>query len=294
MAVSSRPAVIREDDTTRRDGTRPSVVRADTLGTDGRRPGTRTAGDADDPMNTIEWVRVLDVPISRVTNEEALALLKEFVRSDAPHVVVTADAAAVVTAAADPEFRAVVHGADLVTPDSAGMLWAARRLGSPLPERVSGVDLVDQLCRLAGKHGWSVFFYGAAPGVAEAAAARLQERCPGMRIAGTAHGFLSETEQIALEERIREAKPDLLFVAMGIPRQEKWIWKRKEALGVPVAMGVGGSFDVFAGRVTRAPVWMQRHSLEWLYRLCKNPRKISKVASLPRFVLLVLRRGRRG
>ena len=115
-----------------------------------------------------------------------------------------------------------------------------------------------------------------------------------MRIAGTAHGFLSDKEQRALEERIRAARPDLLFVALGIPRQEKWIWTRKEALGVPVAMGVGGSFDVFAGHVTRAPLWMQRHGLEWLYRLWKNPRKISKVATLPRFVLLVLRRGRKG
>jgi N-acetylglucosaminyldiphosphoundecaprenol N-acetyl-beta-D-mannosaminyltransferase len=243
-------------------------------------------------MSPIEWVDLLDVRISRVDQEEALAILTGFVASGQPHLVVTADAAGVVTAAADAEFRAVVRGADLVTPDSAGILWAARRLGTPLPERVSGVDLVERLCQLSGKHGWSIFFYGAAPGVAEAAAARLQERFPGMRIAGTAHGFLSDKEQRALEERIRAARPDLLFVALGIPRQEKWIWSRKEALGVPVSMGVGGSFDVFAGQVTRAPIWMQRRGLEWLYRLWKNPRKISKVATLPRFVLLVLRRGR--
>lgn len=247
---------------------------------------------AESPMTPIEWVELLDVPISRVDQEQALSILVEFVHSGKPHLVVTADAAGVVTAAKDAEFRAIMRSADLVTPDSAGILWAARRFGTPLPERVSGVDLVERLCALAAKHGWSVFFYGAAPGVAEAAAARLKARFPGMGIAGTAHGFLAAEEQAALEEQVRAARPELLFVALGIPRQEKWIWSRKEALGVPVAMGVGGSFDVFAGQVTRAPLWMQRRGLEWLYRLSKNPRKITKVASLPRFVLLVLRRGR--
>jgi N-acetylglucosaminyldiphosphoundecaprenol N-acetyl-beta-D-mannosaminyltransferase len=242
----------------------------------------------------VERVHLLDVPISRVTNQQALAILAEYVRSGEPHLVVTADASAVVTAAQDPEFRAVLADADLVTPDSAGILWAARRLGRPLPERVSGVDLAERLCEMAGKSGWRVFFYGAAPGVAAEAARVMQSRFPGLRIAGTAHGFLNEREQAELEEQIRTAQPELLFVAMGIPRQEKWIRSRMSRLGVPVSMGVGGTFDVFAGRVSRAPAWMQRHSLEWLYRLWKNPRKIGKVATLPRFVLLVLLRGRSG
>jgi N-acetylglucosaminyldiphosphoundecaprenol N-acetyl-beta-D-mannosaminyltransferase len=242
----------------------------------------------------MEWVKVLDVPISRVNQEEAMAILTGFIRSGEPHLVVTADASAAVIAAGDAEFREIVNQADLVTPDSAGILWAARRLGRPLPERVSGVDLAERLCGLAGRYGWGVYFYGAAPGVAEAAAAEMQARFPGMRIAGTAHGFLNEGEQAALEDRIREAHPEILLVAMGIPRQEKWLWKRLNSLRVPVSMGVGGSFDVFAGNVSRAPVWMQRHGLEWLYRLAMNPKKISKVATLPRFVLMVLRHGGRG
>jgi N-acetylglucosaminyldiphosphoundecaprenol N-acetyl-beta-D-mannosaminyltransferase len=240
----------------------------------------------------IERVNVLDVPISRLNNQEALAVLTEFVRSGQPHLVVTADASAVVTAARDPDFRAVIQSADLVTPDSAGILWAARRLGRPLPERVSGVDLAERLCELAGQYGWGVFFYGAAPGVADEASRAMHNRYPRMRIAGTAHGFLNEREQTDLEERIVVARPELLFVALGIPRQEKWLQSRMSRLGVPLSMGVGGTFDVFAGRVNRAPVWMQRRGLEWLYRLWKNPRKISKVATLPRFVLLVLLRGR--
>jgi N-acetylglucosaminyldiphosphoundecaprenol N-acetyl-beta-D-mannosaminyltransferase len=255
-------------------------------------PGPDPQSEIENPQAKMEWVRVLDVPISRVSNAEAMTILTQFVRSGSPHLVVTADASAVVTAARDPEFCAVVNSADLVTPDSTGILWAARHLGQPLPERVSGVDLAERLCELAARHGWAIFFYGAAPGVAEEAAARMQERYPGMRVSGTAHGFLSEPEQVALEERIRESRPEILFVAMGIPRQEKWIASRMASLGVPVSMGVGGSFDVFAGRVNRAPGWMQRRGLEWLYRVWKNPRKISKVATLPQFVLLVLRHGR--
>jgi N-acetylglucosaminyldiphosphoundecaprenol N-acetyl-beta-D-mannosaminyltransferase len=221
-----------------------------------------------------------------------MATLEEFIRSGEPHMVVTADSSAIVIAAADEEFRRIVNSADLVTADSAGILWAARRLGCPLPERVSGVDLADQLCALCARSGHSVFLYGAAPSVAEAAAANLQARYPGLRIAGMAHGFLNDAEQQRLMETIHAARPQVLLVAMGIPRQEKWIYRNLARLGVPVAMGVGGSFDVFAGRVRRAPVWMQRRGLEWIYRLLSNPRKIAKVATLPRFVWMVLRAGR--
>jgi N-acetylglucosaminyldiphosphoundecaprenol N-acetyl-beta-D-mannosaminyltransferase len=284
MTVSSQPTVGSDD---------PPDFHLSVTGVE-RRPMAQGLADRRGPAMHIERVQLLDVPVSKVTNQQALALLTEFIRSGEPHLVVTADASGVVTAARDPEFRTVVEGADLVTPDSAGILWAARRLGRPLPERVSGVDLAERLCEMAGQFGWGVFFFGAAPGVADEAARAMRARFPGLRVAGTAHGFLNEREQAALEKRICESRPEILFVAMGIPRQEKWIWSRMARLGVPVSMGVGGTFDVFAGRVSRAPVWMQRHGVEWLYRLWKNPRKIGKVATLPQFVLLVLSRGRRG
>ena len=284
MAVSSKPSVVKVS---------AAEYHLSVDGTE-RQPMAASQPRAAPVIPNVERVHVLDVPISKVTNQEALSIVTGFVRSGEPHLVVTADASALVTAAQNPDFRTVLEGADLVTPDSSGILWAARRLGRPLPERVSGVDLAERLCELAGKFGWGVFFYGAAPGVAADAAGIMQRRFPGMRIAGTAHGFLDEREQVELEEQIRQARPELLFVALGIPRQEKWIWNRMRRLGVPVSMGVGGTFDVFAGRVSRAPLWMQRHGFEWLYRLWKNPRKISKVATLPRFVWLVLRRGRGG
>jgi N-acetylglucosaminyldiphosphoundecaprenol N-acetyl-beta-D-mannosaminyltransferase len=253
---------------------------------------TREEADADG-LPPAEWVSLLGVRVTRLTNAEAMARLEGFVESGEPHMVVTADSSGVVIAAEDEEFRRIVNSADLVTADSAGILWAARRLGCPLPERVAGCDLAERLCELGARRGYSVFFYGAAPGVAEEAAAKMQARYPGLGVAGTAHGYLSKIEQGELVERIRAARPDILLVALGIPRQEKWIHANLQRLGVPVAMGVGGSFDVFAGRVRRAPVWMQRRSLEWLYRLASNPRKLAKVATLPRFIGMVLRAGRK-
>jgi N-acetylglucosaminyldiphosphoundecaprenol N-acetyl-beta-D-mannosaminyltransferase len=133
-----------------------------------------------------------------------------------------------------------------------------------------------------------LFFLGAAPGVAEEAAKRLRTRYPGAQIVGTHDGYFSPDQEPAVLEQIRQAKPDILFVAFGIPRQEKWISQHKQFLGTPILLGIGGSFDVHSGRVQRAPVWMQRHGLEWLHRLAANPKKITKVMTLPRFVLLTL------
>jgi N-acetylglucosaminyldiphosphoundecaprenol N-acetyl-beta-D-mannosaminyltransferase len=225
-----------------------------------------------------------------VDREEALRLLQEFVDSGEPHLVVTADASGHVIARDDPEFLRIVNEtAALITPDSTGILWAAKKLGMPLRERVSGVDLAEQLCAESARRGYGVYFYGAAPGVAEDAADTMRQRYPGCNIVGTADGFQNSPEQqAALIADIQAKRPAVLLVAMGIPKQEKWITRHLEELRVPVCMGVGGSFDVFSGRVNRAPMWMQKRGLEWLYRLIKNPSKYTKVATLPVFALRVL------
>jgi N-acetylglucosaminyldiphosphoundecaprenol N-acetyl-beta-D-mannosaminyltransferase len=228
-----------------------------------------------------------------VTAAEALATLLRFIESGQPHLVVTADASGHVIAASDPEFLRIVNNAALVTPDGTGILWAAKRQGTPVPERVSGVDLSEALCRESARLGYGVYFYGAAPGVAEEAAVVMRNRYPGANIVGTADGYQNSPEQqAALIRDIQEKRPSVLLVAMGIPKQEKWITQHLQTLGVPVCMGVGGTFDVFSGRVNRAPVWMQRNGLEWLHRLIKNPSKYSKVAMLPVFALRVLARRR--
>jgi N-acetylglucosaminyldiphosphoundecaprenol N-acetyl-beta-D-mannosaminyltransferase len=230
--------------------------------------------------------------VSRVDRAQTRELLQAFIRSGKPHHVVTADASMVAIAGEDPELLAIINRAALVTPDGAGLLWAAKRLGTPLIERVSGVELSEQLCADSADGGYSLFFFGAAPGVAEEAAENMRSKY-GANIVGTRNGFLNgPDDEAALLDELREKKPAVLLVAMGIPRQEKWIAKHQEALGIPVCIGVGGTLDVFSGRVQRAPKWIQRLSMEWLYRLLQNPSKLSKVAMLPKFAWRVMRRRR--
>lgn len=223
--------------------------------------------------------------------DEALDRIEGFLAVDRPHMVVTADSSGIVAAQTDSEFNTILQRADLVTPDSVGILWAAKRVGAPIRGRVSGIDLLDALCRRSADRGYRIFFLGSEPGVAEMAAERLRLRHPGCHIVGTRHGYFpTESDEVVARE-IAQSRPDLVFVAMGIPRQEKFIASTLELMGARVAMGVGGSLDVFSGRVRRAPRLFQRLRLEWLWRLMLNPRKYQKVMSLPRFVWMVLRRG---
>lgn len=234
-------------------------------------------------------VPILNVHVDRVTMAEALDLCKQFVHSGAPHHVVTLDSSMCVLAARDAELHRIITEADLVTPDSAGILWACKRNGCALPERVSGVDLVERLCAISARSSLRIFFLGAAPGVAQAAADRMAERYPGCSIVGAYHGYFSAEEEPEVVERIRRAAPDVLCVAMGIPKQEKWIARHRHELPASVLVGVGGTFDVLSGKVRRAPEWVQRCNLEWLYRLVRDPSKLRKVLVLPRFVLMNLR-----
>jgi len=238
---------------------------------------------------TMKTVEIFGVRISAVDTATALATIEEFIRNRTPQMVVTADSSCVVLAQRDLELRRIINQADLVTPDSTGILWAAKRFGTPLPERVPGVDIVEFLCDRAARSGYRVFLLGAAPGVAEAAAEKLSEKYPGLEVAGTHHGFFAPEESPEVVQKIQESKPDILFVALGIPLQEKWIYRHLKELQVPVSMGVGGTFDVISGRVKRAPKWMQKHGLEWFFRLANSPRKIRKVLNLPVFVLMVLK-----
>ncbi len=233
-------------------------------------------------------VMLLGMRIDRVTMEDALALIDSYITERTPRHILTADASMVVTAQDDDEFGAIAKRADLVTPDGAGILWATRHIGSPVTAKVSGVVLAERLVDLSRTTGYRIFFFGAAPGVAEEARARMLARYPGAQIVGFRDGFFQKGDEAQVVEQIRAAKPDILLVALGIPKQEKFINRHKIALGVPVLIGVGGTFDVMSGTVKRAPVWMQNAGLEWLHRLAANPKKISKVAMLPDFVRRVL------
>lgn len=236
-----------------------------------------------------ERVEILGIPVDRVSVEETHARLQQFLEERKPHIVATADASGIVQAQDDPQLRAILLAADLVTPDSVGVLWAAKRAGKPIPGRVSGVDLVAKLCHMSADKGWRIYLLGAQPGVADLAAEKLKLKFPGCNIVGSRHGYFpAESDEVVAQE-IAKSKPDILLVAMGIPRQEKFIQKTQAVIRASVAMGVGGSLDVFSGRVRRAPRIFQKLKIEWLWRLLLNPSKISKVKFLPRFVLLVLK-----
>lgn len=249
-----------------------------------------TQGALSGSMPEMECETILDLRVNRVSMDQALEAIQGFIAARVPRHVVTADASMAIIARGDRDLHSIVERADLITPDGAGILWASKLLGFPLRHKVSGVDMVGKLCALSVEHGYRLYFLGAAPGVAQAAADKLRIAYPGTQIVGLHDGYFTKEQEPALLEEISAAKPDVLLVAFGIPKQEKWIDAHKSSLGVPVSIGIGGSFDVYSGLVQRAPLWMQRNGLEWLHRLSKNPKKIGKVMTLPQFALLILRR----
>jgi N-acetylglucosaminyldiphosphoundecaprenol N-acetyl-beta-D-mannosaminyltransferase len=203
--------------------------------------------------------------------------------------VVTLNPEMVMAAQRDGELREAILRAELVVADGAGVVWAARLGGASLPGRVTGVDLLDACARVAAERGYRLFLLGAAEGVARQAAERLEARYPGLRIAGTFAGSPAAAEQGEICVRIREAGADMVFVAYGAPAQERWIARTRGDLGAAVAIGVGGAFDFVAGRVPRAPLWMRRLGLEWLYRLWREPWRWRRMLALPRFAVAVAR-----
>ena len=232
---------------------------------------------------------ILDVRTDNVNYDEALSIIEDFVVSGAPHQVATVNPEFIVAAQSDDDFRNILNASSLALPDGVGLLWAARFLGHPLQERVTGTDTVQRIAALAAQKGYSLFLLGAAPGVAVATAARLCQIYPGLRIAGAHAGSPAREEEDEIVGLIQRAGPDILFVAYGAPAQDKWIARNLERLGVPVAMGVGGAFDFISGRAKRAPRRLQRLGLEWLHRLLHEPWRWRRMLALPRFVWLVVR-----
>ena len=209
---------------------------------------------------------LLDVRVDPVALAGVVRLLDEYVQSGVPHQIVTVNLDFIRIAQRDAEFRAVINAADLSVADGVPVVWAARLFGVPIPGRVTGVDIVERGVALAAERGYRLFLLGAAPGVAAAAASALQRRCPALLVAGTyspPYGPFSAETDAHIVDRIRAARPDMLFVAFGAPRQDLWIARHKHELGVPVCVGVGGTFDLLAGNLARAPRWMQRAGLEW-------------------------------
>jgi len=238
-------------------------------------------------------VYILGVGIDNLTEEEALQRIEGFIESGIPHQVVTPNPEFLVLAQDNPEFKEVLDKADLAVADGVGLLWAARFLGKPLKARVTGVELIRSLAQVAEERGYRIFLLGARVGIAQAAARTLKSEYPNLTIAGTYAGSPAPEEEKAIVERVLAAAPHMLFVAYGFPQQDMWIRRNMSQMNVPLAMGVGGAFDFISGAVKRAPLWMCRLGLEWVFRLIQQPWRWRRMLRLPRFVWLVLHSARR-
>lgn len=232
-------------------------------------------------------VLILDVMVDGVTMDAAVEQVEAFIDQKKSALIATANAEMIMMAQQDDVLKQILNDADLVVPDGAGTVWAANYLGFHMTERVAGFDLVQRLLARAPKNGTRVFFLGSAPGIAEQAKVTAEKNFPGINIVGVQHGYFSDQEEVEIVNKIKAAKPDLLLVALGVPRQEKWIKKYLADLDVAVAIGVGGTLDVMAGAVKRAPLWLQQAKLEWLYRGLLQPKRIGRLIALPKFVLKV-------
>ena len=240
------------------------------------------------------YVHILGVPIDYSTFASLLDTIALWIADGTrPYHICTVSPEFVMIAQDNTEFMRVLQAADLCVADGIGLVLAARFLGSPLPQRVTGSDGVPQIAARAARDGWKLYLLGAAPGVAEQAAARLTADFPGIPIVGAYAGSPSPLEEDAIVERVNASGADILFVAYGAPAQDVWIARNRARLTVRVAMGVGGTFDFLAGVVPRAPRWMRRSGLEWLFRLYRQPQRWRRMLRLPRFIWAVLRfRGR--
>ena len=231
---------------------------------------------------------ILGVNVHCVTMDEAVTFIEQRIAEKKSALVATANAEMIMQATRDIELADILNNSDLVVPDGAGTVWAARRLGARMPERVAGYDLAQELMRLAPEKGQKIFFFGSAPGVAEKAKIKAETLYSGIKIVGVRDGYFNVDDEPKIIAEIKAAAPDILLVALGVPKQEKWLAAHFAELNVPVAMGVGGTLDVMAGVMKRAPLWMQRAKLEWLFRGLLQPKRAGRLLNLPKFVMKVI------
>lgn len=232
---------------------------------------------------------ILGVRFDDLTQQEAAQRGRQLLEEDKFHYVVTPNPEFLLAAEKDPEFRRVLNAADLVLPDGIGVVYSAKILGTPLKERVPGIEFAETMLSALNDMGGRLYLLGAKPGVAEEAGRRICARYPDLVLCGTHDGYFKD-EQAILPE-IAAAKPDLLFVCLGAPKQEKWMARWGRHTGAKLAIGLGGCLDVFAGNVQRAPERWQKLGLEWAYRLKKEPKRIGRMAKLP--LVLVKAAGQR-
>lgn len=233
-------------------------------------------------------IEILGIPVDNITMSEAVEKVGSFIKEGGIHTIFTPNAEIMMAAHREPELARILTGADMLTADGAGVVLASKILNRPLPEKVSGFDLVKKLFETYAKDGIRCFIFGSKPGVAEAAAARISNDYPGIVVAGCRNGYFTDKEDAGIVDVINEAKADILIVALGAPKQEKWINSHLDRLNCKVCIGVGGAIDVFSGNTKLAPDFFRRNGLEWFYRLCKEPKRAKRMLDLPRFMIRVV------
>lgn len=229
-------------------------------------------------------INVMGVGFDNLTKQEFTERAQTMLRTGEKGYCVTPNAEILYESIQDDDFRALLNGAALVLPDGAGVVLGAKILGTPLKEKVAGIEFGEQVCKLLSETGGRLYLLGSKPGIAEEAGRRLAEKYPGLVICGTADGYFKDENEVIA--KINEAKPDALFVCLGAPKQEKFIKNHFDELNATLMLGLGGSLDGYAGAVQRAPKWMIDLSLEWLYRLIKEPKRLGRMMRLPKFVLV--------
>lgn len=233
-------------------------------------------------------LRILGARIDAISFESALHAIERAVLSKAFAQIITVNPLMLDQSTRDPELQSAFEEAAWVVPESVGIALLARLKGLKISERIPGIDLMTELCKRAGLQGWKVYLLGGSPGVAEQARVHLQSLIPNLKIAGTHHGYFNAEENESLLRNIESIRPDLLFVGLAVPEQEKWIYRNKKRLGAAVAMGVGGSFDVISGRLRRAPGWMRTLGLEWLFRTLQEPFRVQRIFRIPGIIFTAI------
>ena len=240
-----------------------------------------------------ETINILGVHIDRLTHKEALDKLTGFLETEKTDMVFTPNSEIIQMAYKDTEFAKLLNSSSLNTADGIGVVYASKILGKPLAERVAGFDLMCAFMGVCEKKGARVFLFGSKEGVAKEAADELLRRHPSLNICGMRNGYFTDADNESIISEMNAANPDVILVCLGAPKQEKWIYANAPKLNAKIMMGCGGSLDVLAGRVERAPEKWQKSGLEWAYRLKKEPKRIWRMTALPRFGLTVLFKGRK-
>ncbi|MDD4565318.1 MAG: WecB/TagA/CpsF family glycosyltransferase [Eubacteriales bacterium] len=245
-------------------------------------------------MPSNKRIRILDIPVDLVDETEAMSIFQELMKTENCSLVVTPNSEIIVNASKDKQLKRILESADLVIPDGIGLVYASKIMGMPLKERVTGIDFLGRILGCLEETGLSVFFLGSKPedgnslGIAAVAAENIKKEYPNLSVAGTHHGYFKENDEEEIVRKINDSGADFLCVAMGSPKQEKFMFMHQDKLNVKGAIGVGGSLDVWAGMLKRAPMFYRKHGLEWLYRLIQEPGRYKRMMILPLFMIKVV------